>query len=180
MTAFFHCSDQSELLASLVINANIRNRKVYNFFLYVGDAIFQIKIGPVANCIHLWPLAEYNEQMFGINNGTELESIQSALYATIKGLLEDHHCPCTPESIDWVISCDVNSHEVVFKYFLHLNSEHCNCSATEALLTLETWVESSGRVEIGMYRMHVNSTCQPVRVKSLDGPDCLSKKLESL
>lgn len=136
-----------------------------------------MKIGPVTNCIHLWPLAEYNDPIFGKNNDTELESIQSALFMTIEGVLKDHHCPCMPKSIDWVISCEFNSPEVVFKYFLHLGSEHCSCSATEVLLALEKWVDASGTVEMGRFRMHVNSTCQPVRLESLEGFDCLNKKL---
>ena len=143
-----------------------------------GDALFQVKIGPITNCIHLWPLAEY-ELMFETHNNPQLENIQDALFSAVEDLVKEHYGYCEAEFIDWVISCKANSHEVVFKYSLHLSSDHCNCSGTELVLAVEKWVESSGTVEMGRYQMYANSTCQPVRIESLDGHDCLSKKLEN-
>ena len=141
-----------------------------------GDALFQVFIGPVESCIHLWPLAEYNEVILATHNSTQLESLQTALFTTINNHLKEHYCNCKAEFIDWVITCQAKSHEVLFKYFLHLSSEHCNCSATEVVLVVERWVKSSGVVKMGMYHMRANSTCQPVRIESLDGLDCISKK----
>ncbi|KAL5486684.1 hypothetical protein EMCRGX_G019195 [Ephydatia muelleri] len=139
-----------------------------------SDALFQVQLGPTDNCVQ-WPWSTV--PINGGNVGTEykVDQVQKAVFATVSGLLSRNRCSCEVDSVDWVYSCQTSSSSVVFKYALHLTSDHCNCSGSRVVSIMDQWVESAGTVRMGRYQLRANSNCASTRIASFDDPDCKKK-----
>ena len=106
---------------------------------------------------------------------TKVDQVQRAVFSTVKSLLVKNYCSCEADSIDWIYSCQTSSSDVVFKYSLHLTSEHCNCSGSDVVSIMDQWVESAGTVRMGRYQFRASQDCVSTKIMSFDDPECKKK-----
>ena len=103
---------------------------------------------------------------------TKVDQVQRAVFSTVKGLLVKNYCSCEADSIDWIYSCQTSSSDVVFKYSLHLTSEHCNCSGSDVVSIMDQWVESAGTVRMDRYQFRASQDCVSTKIVSFDDLEC--------